>query len=189
LSCTNLKPAMKKIVFLAFVALIFSVTAHSQLMVSKLLGKNSKNSKMGFGAFAFYDFPLNEEETRSIRLELLDFAYFPTKDDNLNAILGYISIKVGYKYVFSETKTGFYLEPQVGYCRTVLDDVNQVDAVTGDGVALALEGGYGIEVGQQGNTINIGVKYEKDLTSSSATTISSIGFRVSYSFGLFKRRN
>jgi hypothetical protein len=179
---------MKK--FLSFLVIIFlcSFAAHSQLMVSKLVGKNSENTTIGFGVFAFYDFPMNDEETRSIRLELLDFAYFPKKDENLNSVLGYISIKVGYKYVFSETKTGFYIEPQVGYCRTILDDVTQVDAVTGDGVALAMEGGYGIEVGQNGNTINFGVKYEKDMTGS-ATSISSVGFRVSYSFGLFKRRN
>jgi hypothetical protein len=181
-------PAMKKRLPLLALAILFSVAGHSQLMVSKLIGKNSENSKIGFGVFAFSDFPLNEEGTRSVRLELLDFAYFPKKDEDLNSILGYISVKVGYKYVFSETKTGFFIEPQVGYCRVVLDDVTQADAVTGDGVALALEGGYGIEVGQNGNTINFGVKYEKDIAKS-ATTISSIGFRVSYSFGLFKRRN
>jgi hypothetical protein len=178
---------MKKILLLGALALSFCLAAHSQLMVSKLVGKNSKNSKIGFGVFAFYEFPLNDEGNRAFRLELLDFAYFPKKDENLNSILGYISIKAGYKYVFSETKSGFYLEPQAGYCRTVLDDVTKIDAVAGDGVALALEGGYGIEVGQRGNMINFGLKYETDIAGSE-TTISSIGFRASYSFGMFKRR-
>jgi hypothetical protein len=178
---------MRKIFALCTVALLLSYFAHSQVMVSKLVGKNSENSKLGYGVFLFYDFPLNDEGNRSIRLELLDFAYFPKKDENVNSILGYLSIKLGYKYVFSETKTGFYLEPQAGYCRTVLDDVTQEEAIAGDGLALAMEGGYSLEVGERGNTINFGLKYEKAM-SGATTSISSVGFRVSYSFGMFKRR-
>ena len=178
---------MKKILPFTALALLFSFAANSQLMVSKLVGKNSENSSLGFGIFLFYEIPLNDEGNRAVRLELLDAAYFPKKDENLNSILGYLSIKAGYKYVFSETKAGFYLEPQAGYCRVVLDDVDEVDAVAGDGVALALEGGYGIEVGQRGNMINFGLKYEWDIAGEE-TTISSIGLRASFSFGLFKRR-
>jgi hypothetical protein len=178
---------MKKILPLFIVALLVSSLAQGQLMVSKLVGKNSENSSLGFGLFLFYEFPLSDEGNRAVRLELLDAAYYPKKDDNLNSILGYVSIKLGYKYVFSETKSGFYLEPSAGYCRTVLDDVDEVDAVAGDGVALGLEGGYGIEVGQRGNMINLGLKYETDIAGKE-TTISSIGFRVSYSFGMFKKR-
>jgi hypothetical protein len=178
---------MRKFLSLAAVILLLSFTASSQLMVSRLVGKNSENTSIGFGTFLFYEFPLNDEGNRGVRLELLDFAYFPKKDDNLNSILGYVSIKVGYKHVFAESKTGFYLEPQLGYCRVVLDDVTQTDAIAGDGVALAIEGGYSLEVGQRGNTINFGVKYEKDMAGAK-TSISSVGLRVSYSFGLFKRR-
>jgi len=179
---------MKKLLSLFTLILLLCFSAHSQLMVSKMLGKNSKNSTIGFGLFAYYDFPLNEIGNRSARLELLDFAYFPKKNKDLGSVTGYISIKVGYKYIFSETKTGFYLEPQAGYCRTVLDDPNRTDEKSGDGVALALEGGYSLEVGQGGNTFNFGVKYENDITGA-ATSMSSIGLRVSFSFGLFKRRD
>lgn len=179
---------MRKVFTLVAIGLFLSFSSHSQLMVAKLIGKNSDNSKLGFGVFAYYDFPMTEEGNRSIRIELLDFAYFPKKDKNVNSILGYLSIKLGYKYIFSETKTGFYLEPQAGYCRTVFDDVTQDKAVPGNGVALALEGGYSLEVGEGGNTFNFGLKYENDIAGS-ATSISSIGLRVSFSFGLFKRRD
>jgi hypothetical protein len=178
---------MKKILPLLCITLLFSALAHGQLMVSKLVGKNSENSSLGFGLFAFYEYSLSEAGNRSIRLELLDAAYYPKKDENLSSILGYVSIKLGYKYVFSETRSGFYLEPQAGYCRTVFDDVDEVDAIAGNGVALALEGGYGIEVGQRGHMINLGLKYEYDIAGTE-TTISSIGFRASYSFNLFKKR-
>jgi hypothetical protein len=180
-----MKKSLNLIAILLFLSL--SLSSHSQAVISKLVGKNSGKTKTGYGLFAFYDFPLTEEGNRSIRLELLDVAFFPKKDGDLNAILAYVSIKVGYKYIFSESKTGFFLEPQVGYCRTVLDDANQVDPVVGNGVAAALEGGYSLEVGQKGNTINAGLKYEKDMAGK-LTSISSISLRLSYSFGLFKRR-
>ena len=179
---------MRKLLSLLMALLLCCFSAHSQLMVSKLVGKHSENSKIGFGIFAFYDFPLNEEGNRSARIELLDLAYFPKKDQNRSSTLGYASIKLGYKYIFSDTRTGFYLEPQAGYCRTVFDDVMNPDAGGEDGVALALEGGYSLEVGERENILNFGLKYEKDMTGA-ATSIGSIGFRVYYSFGLFRRRS
>jgi hypothetical protein len=178
---------MRKTLCLLAFSMLFGVVAHGQVMITKLVGKNSKNSKLGYGIFMFYEFPLTEEGNKSVRLELLDFAYYPRKDDEASAVLGYVSVKLGYKYVFSETKTGFYLEPQAGYCRTVYQGPYEVEAVGKDGIAVALEGGYSIEVGERGNTINLGVKYEKAMTGSESS-ISSVGLRASYSFGLFRKQ-
>jgi hypothetical protein len=70
----------------------------------------------------------------------MDFAFFPSKPIR-KVPIGYLSIKLGYKYVFSETKTGFYLEPSAGYCRVVFNDPSdwQTQTSYGDGVAAALE--------------------------------------------------
>ncbi len=126
---------------------------------------------------------------QSIRIELLDFAYYPEKNTNSDDIIGYLSIKAGYKYVFSETQEGFYLEPQLGYCRVInSNNTETLGNGYGDGVALALEAGYSLGVGQGNNTINFGLKYESDLAGS-AYTANSIGFRVSFSFHLFQRRD
>lgn len=135
---------MRKKLLLSILFLGLFSLGYSQLMVTKLIGKNSTQSNLGFGVFAFYDFSLKNVENQSIRLELLDFGFYPSKTDTMVVPIGYLSIKLGYKYVFSETKTGFYIEPQAGYCRVVSNDPNnyQTRSSVGDGVALALEFGY-----------------------------------------------
>ncbi|MEP7373933.1 MAG: hypothetical protein ABI675_11125 [Chitinophagaceae bacterium] len=173
-----------KFLFL-LVAVFVTASVSAQLAVAKMVGKNADKYKLGFGVFGYYDFPVNEIGNNSIRIELLDLAYFSGKRPDSSA--GYISIKLGFRHIFStETKTGFYIEPQVGYCRVVLTDV--YDATYGDGVAFAMEGGYTIEMGENGNNLNFGLKYETD-RAGKAHTISSVGFRVSYDFHLFRRRN
>jgi hypothetical protein len=181
---------MKKTTLLSFLLMLLFFTARSQIMATKLIGNNLSQSQLGWGVFAFYDFPLNGYENQSIRLELLDFGYYPYKGDPTLIPIGYLSIKVGYKYVFSETKTGFYIEPQAGYCRVISDDPDNLTTQTsyGDGVALAFEVGYSLEVGQRGHVFNFGLKYEHDIAGN-PNTISSLGLRISYQFNLFKKRD
>ncbi len=159
-------------------------------MVAKLVGKGDTKYGLGYGLFSFFDFPL-ANENQSIRLELIDLAAFPTKGENFFTstadMKGYISIKLGYKYVFSETQAGFYLIPSVGYCRVAFSKQGDGDATYGDGIAGALEGGYTVEVGQKGHTLNFGLKYEYD-HGNSTHIIQSIGLRASYGFGIFRKK-
>jgi hypothetical protein len=177
---------MRRIVLTLFV-LSLCAAADAQLALAKRVGKGSENAKTGFGAFAYYDIPLQQSENKSLRIEILDLAFFPTKNRDVSGASGYVSIKLGYKYIFSETKTGFYVEPQAGYCRVAVIDPLTDEAGYGDGVAAAMEGGYSLEVGERGNTINLGLKYETD-RAGKAYTLSSVGLRLSFSFGLFRRR-
>lgn len=155
-------------------------SAHSQLMVTKLVGKNSGNLALGFGLFAFLDFPIGNGENNSFRIELMDLAYYPQINSSINNPIGYISVKLGYKHVFSETQSGFYIEPQAGYCRVVVSNQpSSTERGYGDGIAVAFETGYGIGVGENGNAINIGIKQESDLAGPEYTA-NSIGFRISY---------
>jgi hypothetical protein len=121
----------------------------------------------------------------------MDFAFFPKKGENVFTTTAgskaYISAKLGYKYVFSETQTGFYIIPSAGYCRVVTIEQGE-DPTHGDGIAGALEGGYSLEVGQKGHAINLGLKYEYD-RGGATHLIQSVGLRVSYSFGLFRRKD
>jgi hypothetical protein len=178
---------MKKLFLFFFLVGLMSFPVYSQLAVVKMVGKNSGNSKLGFGAFVYWSIPLNDIGNRNVMIELLDFAFFPRKNSQLNSVIGYLSIKAGYKYIFSaETKTGFYLEPSLGYCRVVNSE--GPDGTYGDGLAIAAEAGYTVEVGQRGNNLNFGLKYETDRAGANHT-VSSVGFRVSYSFHLFRKRD
>jgi len=172
---------------LFFLAGILSIPVQAQLAVLKMIGKNAASHKLGFGVFMYYDFPLNDIGNRSLRLELADIGYFPSKFSNNPTSDVYASIKIGYRYIFSEeTNSGFYLEPQAGYARVGATD-DSPNGSHGDGVAAAIEGGYALGVGQNGNHLNFGLKYEADIAGSDHT-IQAIGFRVSYSFNLFRRR-
>ncbi|HEV8284839.1 MAG TPA: hypothetical protein VGQ09_11055 [Chitinophagaceae bacterium] len=178
----------KKFFLLIFLIGFISSSLHSQLLVAKSIGKNSDSSKLGFGAFIFWEIPVNDIGNRSVMIELMDLAFFPPKSDDAHTVIGYLSIRLGYRYIFSqETKTGFYIEPSAGYCRVVSnEDRNDGKAIYGDGIALATEVGYTVEVGQNGNSLNFGVKYETD-RAGSKTTCSSIAFRASYSFHMFRK--
>lgn len=161
----------------------------AQLMATKMIGKDANKYGMGYGLFTFLDFPL-ANENQSIRVELAEFAFYPSKGEKFFTSTadakGYLSIKLGYKYVFSETQTGFYIEPSAGYCRVV--NVREgYDATYGDGIAAALEGGYSVGVGESGHTINLGLKYETD-RGGEGYVLNSVGFRISYAFNLFRKK-
>lgn len=174
---------MKKFFFLIFLDVIISSSLHSQLAVLKMVGKNANNYSAGIGVFAWYDIPLNEAGNKSFMLEILDLGYFIAKKNYPGKDRAYLSIKVGYRYIFSEeTKTGFYIEPQAGYCRVALGNGSY-----GDGFAVAAEAGYSLEVGQNGNTMVFGLKYEADVAGTDKT-IQAVGLRVGYSFHLFRKR-
>lgn len=121
----------------------------------------------------------------------MELAFYPSKGGSFFTSTadarGYISIKLGYKYVFSEDQFGFYVLPSAGYCQTVFITQGQ-KTVNGYGFAAAVEGGYALEVGQNGHSINFGLKYEYD-HGSSTLVLQSVGFRVSYAFNLFQRRD
>jgi hypothetical protein len=181
---------MKK-TFLSFAFIcLLSFASHAQFMVSKMIGKDVSEYGLGYGVFTYFDFPL-ANENQSFRIELMDFAFFPKKGENVFTTTAgskaYISAKLGYKYVFSETQTGFYIIPSAGYCRVVTIEQGE-DPTHGDGIAGALEGGYSLEVGQKGHAINLGLKYEYD-RGGATHLIQSVGLRVSYSFGLFRRKD
>ncbi len=177
---------MRKLFTLIFLFIVIHSSVHSQLAVFKMVGKGSDNAKIGFGAFAFTQIPLNEIGNRNVVIELMDLAYFPQKDPGIGSVIAYLSIKVGYKYIFStESKTGFYIEPSAGYCRVVRSDNIYGDYK--DGLALAAEAGYTLEVGQRDNALNFGIKYESDRAGTNFI-VNSIGLRLSYSFHLFRKR-
>lgn len=159
-------------------------------MVSKLIGKDSEKYGLGYGLFSYIDIP-TVHDNQSLRIELLDVALFPTKGENLfktyEGIKGYVSIKLGYKYVFSETQTGFYLLPSAGYTRVIFTHANSDETTYGNGIAGALEGGYTLEVGQSGHSISLGTKYEYN-RGNAEHTLQSVGLRLSYAFGMFRRR-
>lgn len=165
-----------------------SFYSSGQLLVSKLVGKDSEKYGLGFGFFGYLDIPLRSGN-QSIRVELAEVGYYPTKGDGFFTSpdgKGYVSFKLGYKYVFSETQTGFYVIPSAGLASVMLMSEDLPEADDAWGYAAALETGYSIEIGENGHAINLGLKYEYDYAKKTHVA-QSLGLRLSYSFGLFQR--
>lgn len=153
------------------------------------MGKDAAKYGMGYGLFGFIDIPV-ANENQSFRIELAEFVFFPSKGEKFFTTTadskGYLSIKLGYKYVFSETQEGFYLIPSAGYCR-VVDIKEGYDPTVGDGIAAALEGGYSLGVGQKGHTVSLGLKYEYD-RGNATHIIQAVGLKLSYAFNLLRKK-
>lgn len=180
---------MKKISILLFFVCAFATHSKAQLSFSKMVGNDSQRFGFGPGLFTYLDIPL-AHENQSFRVELFDMSIFVLKGENFFTSTAdgkaYASVKLGYKYVFSETQAGFYILLSAGYCRAI-DIKEGEDPTYGDGIAGALESGYTLEVGQNGHTLNFGLKYEYD-RGNATHIIQSVGLRVSYGFGLFRKK-
>ncbi len=176
---------MKKTVLslLCFITVVYG--ANAQATVAKLIGKKGAQTKLGYGVFGVADFPLNPDATQAVRIEILDFAYFATKNEQLYPGWGYLSIKAGYKHIFSETLTGFYVVPQAGWCRVVLVP-EYGDATHRDGIATSVEGGYSLEVGRRANSFNFGLKLETNIAGKEYN-LTSLAFRIAFIFSGRKR--
>ena len=76
--------------------------------------------------------------------------------------------------------------PMAGYCRVVIDE--GTEGTHGDGIAVGAEAGYSIEVGQKGNSLALGLKYENDMAGKDKS-MSSVALRFAFLFHLFNRRD
>jgi hypothetical protein len=184
---------MKKVLFILLIICAGYFNADSQLALTKIIGKNAKEHKaVGFGVFANYTIPLNEIGNNNLMIELMDLSFFPGEVQEAypydQVLRTYISIKAGYRKIFSEQSiTGFFIEPQLGYSRVVVAKESEPEAKYGDGFAAALEGGYNLEVGQRGNSLSFSLKYEADMAGKEYT-IHSLGLRFGFSFLMFRGR-
>ncbi len=175
---------LKHLIITLIALYLLSEISFAQLAVSKLVGKEDKQYGYGAGLFAYLDIPI-KTDNQSLRLELFDFAYFPVKGEGFFSSeggKGYLSFKVGYKYVFSESQSGFYILPSAGIAQTYVFTVDEPESSDAWGFASALESGYSFAVGQNNNMINLGIKYEH-IFAKQPNTVQALCFRISYSTG------
>ena len=85
---------MKRLFLPAFLFLLYA-PCHAQFTIAKMVGKNADEYKLGYGLFSFIGFYLNEEENKSICLELMDLVSFVNKE--------------GGSFLLIQTAKGIYL--------------------------------------------------------------------------------
>lgn len=158
----------------------FIIQANAQLGVMKLVGNDTKNYKLGFGAFIKAGFPVSDAADATLEIGV---DYFPSKDDGEGTAM--CPLKVGYRYTLNGTGEGFYVEPQVGYnvygVTSLLDnDGNNVD-LKYHGVVLAAGGGYLFSIGNV--PIDINLRYETVIAHGGSNNLVSLGITKGFSFG------
>jgi hypothetical protein len=159
----------------------FIIQVNAQLGVMKLVGNDTKNYKLGFGAFIKAGVPVSDAS--NVTLEIgADF--FPSKDGG-----GYgtamCPLKAGYRYTLNGTGEGFYVEPQVGYniygITSLQDDNGGNVDLKYYGVVLAAGAGYLFSIGNSPFDVNL--RYETVIAHGGSNNLVSLGITKSFSFG------
>jgi hypothetical protein len=175
---------MRKIILVTILSLTL-VSANAQLQVLKLVGKNSKEFTLGYGAFLKFGFPVSDADAVTFEGGI-NFFFDKESSDYGIAV---VPVKVGYRYTLNRSGKGFYAEPQAGYNvygvnsffdTTTFQDVNKKF----HGFVWSVGGGYLFEPGKW-IQLDIGLRYESIIVSGGSTNY--LALRFSHNFGLNKR--
>lgn len=161
---------------LAILILFFSITeAKAQLGVMKLVGKNTKDYKLGFGAFIKSGFPVNEGSDITLEGEV-DIFFL---DDGYGSADGTIMcpLKAGYRYTLNKTGQGLYIEPQAGFnlygITSLHDDNGNEINLKYHGVVFAVGTGYLFTLWNQPFDLNF--RYETVIAHGGSNNLISLG--------------
>ena len=171
---------MSKGILTISLLVLFIIQANAQLGAMKLVGNDTKNYQLGFGAFIKGGFPVSD--VGDVTLEI-GVDYFPSKDAGEGTAM--CPLKAGYRYTLNGTGEGFYVEPQVGYniygVTSLLDDNGYNVDLKYHGVVLAAGAGYLFSIGNV--PIDINLRYETVIAHGGSNNLVSLGITKSFSFG------
>jgi hypothetical protein len=169
-------------------ATIFSLLimqANAQITVMKLVGNNTKDYSIGFGAFIKSGLPVSN--AADVTLELgADIFFMKGYGTEYGTIM--CPLKAGYRYTLNKTGQGFYVEPQVGFN---LVGITSLPGESGDdinlhyhGVVLAAGAGYLFSIWDAPFDLNL--RYETVIAHGGSNNLISLGISR---FIFFKKRD
>lgn len=168
---------------LAALILFFSITvAKAQLGAMKLVGKNTSDYKLGFGAFIKTAFPFDEGS--DITLEGGVNIFF--LDDGYGSSDGTIMcpLKLGYRYTLNKSGQGFYVEPQAGFnlygITSLHDESGNAINLKYHGAVFAAGTGYLFTIGNQPFDLNL--RYETVMAHGGSNNFIALGISRFISF-------
>jgi hypothetical protein len=172
---------MGKRIFTITILYLLIVQANAQIGVMKLVGNNTKDYSIGFGAFIKAGFPVSE--AADVTLEA-GVNIFPRKGYGTEYGTIMCPLKAGYRYTLNGTGQGFYIEPQVGYNMvgvTSLPDGSGYDInLRYHGVVLAAGTGYLFIIG--GAPFDLNLRYETVIAHGGSNNLISLGISRFISF-------
>jgi hypothetical protein len=172
---------MIKGLFATFFLLFFLLHTNAQIGAMKLVGKDTKDYKLGFGAFIKTEVAVSDGSYATLEIGA---DVFPSKDGDGNGTI-MCPLKAGYRYTLNGTGEGLYIEPQAGYDLygvTSLDDENgQAVNLKYHGVVLAAGTGY---LFSAWNTLfDVNLRYETVMAHGGSNNLISLGISKFFSFG------
>lgn len=171
---------------LATSILFFYITqANAQLGVMKLVGKNTSDYTVGFGAFIKTGIPVTDGS--DVTLELGADIFFLNDGGSGDGTI-MCPLKAGYRYTLNGTGEGFYVEPQVGYNLVGITSLTDANGNTINlkyhGVVFAAGTGYLFTIGRAPFDLNL--RYETVIDHGGSNNFISLGISRIISF---KRRD
>jgi hypothetical protein len=174
---------MNKGIFATLILLFSMAVSKAQLGAMKLVGKDTKDYKLGFGAFIKTGFPVNDGS--DITLE--GGVNFFILNDGYGSADGtaMCPLKIGYRYTLNQTGQGFYVEPQAGYnlygITSLHDNNGNTINLKYHGVVFAAGTGYLFTLGRQPFDLNL--RYETVIAHGGSNNFIALGISRFISFG------
>lgn len=161
--------------------IFFMVQVKAQLGVMKLVGNNTKDYAIGFGAFIKTGLPVSEGGDATLELGA---NIFPLKGYGMDYGTIMCPMKVGYRHSLNGTGEGLYVEPQAGYnvfgLTSLPADYGEDINLRYHGVVLAAGAGYLFSIGQA--PFDLKLRYETVIAHGGSNNMISLGISRSFSF-------
>ena len=170
-----------------FISILFFITTHAQaqLGIMKMVGNNTADYSLGFGAFVKGIFSVSQASDLTLELGA---NFFALNDGGTGDGTAVIPVKLGYRYSLNGTGLGLYVEPQVGYNIYGVTSTN-VDGYTQNltfhGVVFAAGTGYLFLAGNV--PLDLNLHYETIIDHGGSDNYVSLGLTFYLHFG--KRDN
>jgi hypothetical protein len=168
---------MKKI-FSLIITCALMTGVNGQIEISRPLGKESKDYTIGYGAFLNVGFALTEASDVTVEGGAI---FFPLRESGFTQGILVCPIKLGYRYSIDGTGTGFYVEPQAGYCVAGAKSDDNVDEDI-RGFVWSAGVGYMFPSSRRTN-YNLGFRYESTRYKNGSVNFIALRFTSGLSFG------
>ena len=173
---------MCKRTLIVSIVLLFMMQAKAQVAAMKLIGNNTEDYSLGYGAY--FKPGVSVSEAADVTVELgADIFFIKGSSGRYGTIM--CPLKAGYRYTLNGTGEGFYVEPQAGYnllgVTSTIDNNGQDLNYKFHGVVLAAGAGYLFAI--TGVPFDLNLRYEKIIANGSSNNMISLGLSRSFTFG------
>lgn len=180
---------IKRLSATLYFLLVCTFISMGQIEVANAAVKDFRET--GFGGFLNFSLPVSEAGYVTIEGGL---QYF--KDKETDEDLALVPMLLGYRYTLNKSGTGFYVEPNAGYCYGISSIIKYNEAgspIAGNDGKPAVEKVSGPMAGvgvgylfEPGGSIqfNLGLRYERTFGNAG---VNIFAFRVSHTFSLGKK--